>query len=120
MDEATHACARWGEGVDSFTRINQYHTPLPSPAILIISESPDLIRNTVSEGKDQFLQRKILMKVDALGLLIATCMEHSTMVTATTASFRVTSEQNISLAWAARTSHFLSNDFASSYEMFSI
>ena len=39
--------------------------------------------------------------------LYNTCMEHSTMVTATTASCRVTPERNISLAWAARTNHFL-------------
>ena len=37
--------------------------------------------------------------------LYNTCMEHSTMVTATTASCRVTSEWNINLAWAARTSY---------------
>ena len=36
-----------------------------------------------------------------------TCMEHSTMVTDTIASCRVTSERNISLAWAARINHFL-------------
>ena len=34
--------------------------------------------------------------------LYNTCMEHSTMVTAITASCRVTSERNINLAWAVR------------------